>query len=559
MTDTEQIALVAEVTRVLEQLGMRWEGAELKFRCFYPDRHAHGDAHWSAFFNPAKAVWLCRVCGARGGVLDLADHLGVPPPRRDDVSPPRLEDFARTRSLNVETWRQFGVHPVVEYGRPALQYPTSVGIDRLKYLDGRKPKYRWRSKGGHLHWYGLRAALASLHAGASILYVVNGEPSVWACPQAGIAAICPCGGEGTPPTAAMVEELAGALRELGRPIAVRVVYDADLAGRTGALKDVKPLLAAAGLDVEELDIAAAIPDVPGADVDDLHRRVGDAEFAAALAALPVLSPTSEADAGRRTRTNPWEKALGAPDFLAQIEHEPDWLAAGILMPRAITHANSPRGLGKTNIGHAYAVQLARDGKRVLLVDRDNPKAEIRRRLRAWGAVNLPNLHIISREHAPALTDARAWKQFPLDTYDLVVIDSWDASTEGVGEQDSAKPSKAQAALLDLAHCENGPAILVLANTTKSGEAGRGAGTLEDREDVVLEIRDATGLTPSGQPDWWSELPDASRGSGPTVPHGASSRTACAWPACTASSALAGNATPSCSRWTSRLSHGPCGT
>src|SRR5262245_36398227 len=167
MTEAQQTALVADVTRALERRGVSREGSELKFRCFYPERHEHGDEHWSAYFNPAKAAWLCRVCGAKGGVLDLADRLEVPRPSREQAPLPRLEEFARTRSLSFETLRQFGVRPVVEYGRPALRYPTSVGIDRLKFLDEQKPKYRWASKGGRAHWYGLRAAIANLRGGTS--------------------------------------------------------------------------------------------------------------------------------------------------------------------------------------------------------------------------------------------------------------------------------------------------------------------------------------------------------------------------------------------------------
>jgi len=518
MTDTEQVVLVAEVTRALEQRGVERDGDELKFRCFYPERHEHRDEHPSAYFNPKKAVWLCRVCKVRGGLLDLADRLGVPRPSRAGVAPPRLEDFARARCLSPETLRRFGVRPVVESGRPALRYPTPVGIDRLKFLDERKPKYRWKSRGGRSHWYDWDCALASVRAGASVLFLVNGEVSVWACAQAGVAALCACGGEVARPTPDMVEQLATTLREVGRPIALHIVYDADAAGRRGALQHVQPPLAAAGLDVQVLDIGAAIAGVPGADVDDLHRRVGDAGLAAALAALSVLTDAATAEPegdddgeDRGTRDTPWTHTLSAPAFLAQMEDTPDWLIDGVLMPGAITRLNSPRGLGKTNLGHAWAVMAARAAHQVLLFDRDNPKAEIRRRLRAWGAAEIEHLHIISREHAPALTDARAWRQFPIGKYDLIVIDSWDASTEGVGEQDSAKPSKAQAVLLDLAHRANGPAILVLANTVKSGEAGRGAGTLEDREDIVCEVRDATGFTPTGQAEWWLGLPDASRG------------------------------------------------
>src|SRR5262249_22779256 len=157
----------------------------LKFRCLFPERHEHGDEHPSASYNPTKAVWLCRVCGARGGLLDLANHLDVPRPLRDDIPPPRLEDFARARHLTLETLGQFKVQPVVVCGRPALRYITFVGIDRLKFLDGRKPKYRWVEKGGRRHWYGLRGALEALQRGATPLYIVNGEVSVWACYQAG--------------------------------------------------------------------------------------------------------------------------------------------------------------------------------------------------------------------------------------------------------------------------------------------------------------------------------------------------------------------------------------
>src|SRR5262249_45935772 len=141
MTYAQRAVLVVEVMRALEQRGVERAGDEFKFQCFFPDRHEHGDLHWSAYFNPAKAAWLCRVCGAHGGVLDLADRLGVPRPPREDPLPPRLEDFGDARCLTIETLRRFGVHPVVEYGRPALRYPTSVGIDRLKFLDTQKPKY----------------------------------------------------------------------------------------------------------------------------------------------------------------------------------------------------------------------------------------------------------------------------------------------------------------------------------------------------------------------------------------------------------------------------------
>jgi len=116
--------------------------------------------------------------------------------------------------------------------------------------------------------------------------------------------------------------------------------------------------------------------------------------------------------------------------------------------------------------------------------------------------------VINRDHAPALTDAPAWQAFPLDTYDLIIIDSIDAATEGVGEGDSAKPATALAAVLDLARRADGPAILVLGNVIKAGTHSRGCGVLEDRADIVFESRDATDLKPTGTKDWWHELPPA---------------------------------------------------
>jgi putative DNA primase/helicase len=297
MTDAQLDALLPDVIRALEARGVKREGAEQKFRCFYPEKHAHGDRDWSGSFNPAKKVWCCPVCDVSGGLLDLADRLGVRRPQQEGMRPPRLEDFAESRCLTLETLRRFGVRPVIEYGRSALRYSTAVRIDRLKFVDGQKPKYCWASKGGHRHWYGLREALALLRAGASTLYMGNGEPSVWAGTQAGVAVVSPCGGERAIPTAAMVEELVDALRALGRPIPVRIIYDTDKAGRRGALENVLPPLAAVELDVQALDLAAAIPDVAGADVDDLHRRVGDAGLAAALAGLPVLTLRDGADDG----------------------------------------------------------------------------------------------------------------------------------------------------------------------------------------------------------------------------------------------------------------------
>jgi hypothetical protein len=210
------------------------------------------------------------------------------------------------------------------------------------------------------------------------------------------------------------------------------------------------------------------------------------------------------------KPSPWDQAQSVADFVNSTEPEALWLYAPLLSPGSITEIFAPRGLGKTHVAYAVAVELERAGKRVLLLDRDNSKREVKRRLRAWGGgtADRARFKVMGRDEVPPLTDTAAWAQFPYQAYDLVIIDSLDASTEGVGEQDSGKPSKAIAPILDIAHRADGPAILILGNTIKSGAHARGSGVVEDRADISYEVRDATNFTPTGTKPWHEELPPA---------------------------------------------------
>lgn len=204
----------------------------------------------------------------------------------------------------------------------------------------------------------------------------------------------------------------------------------------------------------------------------------------------------------------WDKATPAPDFLKTAETESAWLYPRLLAPGAVTHIFSPRGIGKSLITSALAVALARQGKRVLLLDRDNPPGQVRARLKGCGGGHTPALKVMTRGDVPPLTHTREWESFPWRDYDLVIIDSLDSSTEGVGEKDSAKPSRAIAPILDIARRAGGPAFLIPGNTIKSGAHARGSGVIEDRADIVYEVRDATNFTPTGTKEWWLELPSA---------------------------------------------------
>jgi AAA domain len=144
--------------------------------------------------------------------------------------------------------------------------------------------------------------------------------------------------------------------------------------------------------------------------------------------------------------------------------------------------------------------------KVLILDRDNPNAVIRERLRSWGADNTENLHVLTRSDVPSLKDKHLWAKFPTDRYSVVIVDALNSFTEGVTEKEGKQTTQVLATLLDLAR--KGVAILILHNTTKDGANMRGRGEVADRVDIIYEVRDATGFTPSGTKPWWEELPES---------------------------------------------------
>jgi hypothetical protein len=211
--------------------------------------------------------------------------------------------------------------------------------------------------------------------------------------------------------------------------------------------------------------------------------------------------------------DPWQHARPLGEYLRGGEGEIEFYEDRLLAPGGITEIFGPRGCGKSEFARHLAVELARRGLRVLYVDRDNPPRVTRRSFAAWlrpGEDLGDRLHVLDRNHAPHLLAREAWRRLPPERYDVVIVDSLDSAAEGVGEQDSARPSRALASLLDLARQENGPAVLVLGNVVKSGAHGRGSGVIEDRADIVLEARDISGFQPTGQRPWFQELPDAGR-------------------------------------------------
>ena len=168
---------------------------------------------------------------------------------------------------------------------------------------------------------------------------------------------------------------------------------------------------------------------------------------------------------------------GMDTFLASDDVDIPYLVPDVLARSCLMQIFAPRGIGKSVLAAYWAASLVSSGKRVLMLDRDNPRYMVSGRLHSLGADDLaeqrPNLRAISRERCPKLMEHAKWASFPYSDFDLVVVDAWDSMAEGVGEQDSSKPARALAPLLDVCRRENGPAVLLLGNTIKSAQHSRG--------------------------------------------------------------------------------------
>lgn len=210
----------------------------------------------------------------------------------------------------------------------------------------------------------------------------------------------------------------------------------------------------------------------------------------------------------------WAKAKSSTEFLDEKFSLLEPIIENILFPGMVTMFSSPKNIGKTHVAHSIAIALATGGtflgkkvekKRILILDRDNVELSIlQERLKNWELEKAgDNLKILDRREAPDLKDIKAWKDFPIDDYDVLIIDSVGSSTEGVDSQSAKEITQIIATLLDLS--VRGLCILLLCNTVKTGKSFKGRGEWVDRLGAFYEVRDATGWKPKSS-SWWQDLP-----------------------------------------------------
>jgi hypothetical protein len=379
----------------------------------------------------------------------------------------RLDGRVAHRTLRYEPkdFRQVRPDP----DRPGAWIPSLDGVDLVLY---RLPELQ----------------------GQTEVLVVEGEKDADTLAALGFAASCNAMGAGKWRPGYAQQLVAAGVRR------VAVLPDNDRVGHVHAEAVVR--------SCAEHGLVARMVRLPG--LPPVREKHGEdvSDWLAQGHAADELRGTIRTAIQHETKETPWVRAISVTEFLAQEEHEVAWLEEHVLAPGSLTEIFAPRGLGKSHVLHSILVKLARRGARCLLLDRDNSRREVKRRLRAWGAANLLTLRVMLRDDVPPLTDTKSWGQFPFAEYDVVAIDSLDAAAEGAGEQDSSRSSRALAPILDICHRAAGPAIVILGNVIKSGAHSRGSGVVEDRADIAYEVRDCTDLKPSGTKDWWLELPPA---------------------------------------------------
>lgn len=284
----------------LPELGDGWAST----RCF---SGAHQDRHPSARVHLRAGTFRCFACGARGGVLDALQLLGVydrdearrlaadygilEPPRRQ--APPAAAAERKPASAPVVIggpidYDRLPAGPSVVQER-AWTYTDAHGVPvgrvrRFDLADGTKRIWQERRDGDgwaaglagvRLPLYRLPQVLERATAGERVL-VVEGEKAVDALDRLGLFATTCAGGAGK-----WRDEHSAALAGAS----VVVIADCDPAGRSHALDVTSRLLQAAVRVLDPLDLDELADD--GSDVVDHLAALADT----IRAVTPQITPT----------------------------------------------------------------------------------------------------------------------------------------------------------------------------------------------------------------------------------------------------------------------------
>ena len=195
------IDLILQHPDVVKQPG--GNGEALAWCPWHADK---GGSHPNLGINSKKLIAKCFSCGERG-LKKLAKAWGIEDPEEDGrkrkapasyLSDEAAIDLLRdVYYLRDETVTHFQIKPDSKKVKPGRSsrgywaYPTPLG-SRFKAYDRKKlGKYLWDKtfKKGNKVLYGIE----DLSADVDMVYLVNGDPSVWVGWQAGVPVVCAFG------------------------------------------------------------------------------------------------------------------------------------------------------------------------------------------------------------------------------------------------------------------------------------------------------------------------------------------------------------------------------
>lgn len=183
-----------------------------------------------------------------------------------------MQTLMSSRCLRPQTIERFGIR--AEARLKAWAYPVRGGT-RYKAWDPSAGRKYWHTPGVPNQLYGLD----HLPEGTAEVWLVNGEPSVWACTQAGLPAISGIQGEGRLPQDAALQLMRAGVRH------VHICFDLDPAGEAAAPRAASLLRPPLIVTIHRLPAALG----EHADIGDLYSALGgdDAAFLDAVRELPA--------------------------------------------------------------------------------------------------------------------------------------------------------------------------------------------------------------------------------------------------------------------------------
>lgn len=470
-------------------------------RCPLADRHRSGDRHPSLRLRELADGGVFVRCMAGCPWRDVRAALGLDASApRKDRTPPRL---AFGVAAATEALRARGItQEVVEHFRIEADLPAQAWRYPIFDLRGRVASYRYKAfspNGAKCWWPKDDRRRFPLYADwtriEDVAFLVEGEPDFWTAWRMGLPAMTFLHGAGHIDQGAI--DTLKALRVMGLRTVV-IVPQNDEAGQEGASRWAAALQGI-GLAVGLLRLPDEIGGAHVKDLNDALRVVGDPQALEALLAgygiEEFVRPSIESTSGRMN--------LMSARSLCETQQEGDdvdWLWHGFLAQGAVTLLAARPKVGKSTLVY-HAVKPLLEGSEFLgavvqpcrvLILSEEPKALVRRRLRALGLAERDDLHFIFRlKDTPAWTDLLVLLRPMIERQGIgvLVIDTADKFWQGDFNAPHVSLAHMQP-LLDLAR-ELNLAVLLLHHRRKAeGEEGTAVSyshAITGAADIVIEM------------------------------------------------------------------------